>query len=74
MLLIDSNDFLTQVRLKQRLRALESEKRYYEEKIGEVKEERRELLSDRKHLEKFARERYLMRKKTEDLYIIVEEE
>jgi cell division protein DivIC len=42
------------------------------DKIAEVKSDREELLSDDALLEKFARENYLMKKPTEDIYVIVE--
>ena len=53
--------------------SLEAQKEYYLEKIDEVKEDRQELLSNPELLEKFAREKYLMKKPTEDIYIVVEE-
>lgn len=74
MLFIDSNDLFTQYRLNKKLNDLENEKEYYLKKIEEVKKDREELLSNRELLEKFAREKYLMKKKSEDLYVIVEEE
>ena len=73
MLFIDNNDFITQISLRQKLNNLEDERSYYIEKINEVKEEREELLSNDELLEKFAREKYLMKKESEDLYVIVEE-
>ena len=73
MLFLDSNDVFTQLSLSRKLNDLESQKNYYLEKIEEVKQDREELLSDSELLEKFARERYKMKKPTEDLYIIVEE-
>ncbi|MCA6074181.1 FtsB family cell division protein [Fulvivirga sedimenti] len=73
MLFIDNNDFITQISLRQKLSNLEDEKTYYQEKINEVKEEREELLSNDELLEKFAREKYYMKKKTEDVFVIVEE-
>lgn len=73
MLFIDANDLITQFKLKQQLETLENEKAYYQEKIGEVKKDREELLSNDALLEKFAREKYLMKKETEDLFIVVEE-
>jgi cell division protein FtsB len=54
------------------LNALENEKEYYEEKIKEVEKDHNELFGDRASLEKFAREKYLMKKETEDIYIVVE--
>ena len=73
MLFIDSNDFYTQYKLRKKLSDLENEKEYYLEKIKEVQKDREELLSNQHLLEKFAREKYLMKKDSEDLFIIVEE-
>ncbi len=74
MLFIDSNDIIAQYQLNNKLKNLEEEKAYYLQKIDEVKKDREELLSNAELLEKFAREKYLMRRKTEDLYVIVEKE
>lgn len=73
MIFIDSNDFYTQYKLRKKLSDLENEKEYYLEKIKEVQKDREELLSNQHLLEKFAREKYLMKKDSEDLFIIVEE-
>ncbi|WP_066832413.1 FtsB family cell division protein [Rufibacter ruber] len=74
MLFFDSNDFITQFQTSQKLAQLEEERDYYLEKIAEVEKDRKELMSNPELLEKFAREKYLMKKPTEDLYIIVEKE
>ena len=74
MVFLDSNDVVSQLKLSNKLRNLEAEKAYYLEKIEEVKKDREELMSNTELLEKFAREKYLMRKKTEDLFVIVEKE
>jgi len=74
MFVVDSNDFISQYQLSRKLTSLETEKEYYLEKISQVKQEREELFSDPELLEKFAREKYLMKKETEDLYIVVKEE
>lgn len=71
---IDSNDLLTQYRLGSKLSNLEDEKAYYNKKIEEVKKDREELMSNKELLEKFAREKYLMKKPTEDIFVVVEEE
>jgi cell division protein FtsB len=52
------------------LNQLNAKKEFYTAKILEVEADRRELLSDQELLEKYAREKYLMRKPTEDLYIV----
>jgi cell division protein FtsB len=73
MLVFDTNDFISQYKLYSKAKELEAEKMYYQEKIEEVKEERKELLSNPRLLEKFAREKYLMKKPTEDVFVVVEE-
>ena len=73
MLFIDSNDFVSQYKLSNKLSTLEEQKSYYLEKIEQVKKDREELMSDDKLLEKFAREKYFMKKETEDVFVIVEE-
>ncbi len=72
MLLLDSNNLIARFQLSSKLNSLENEKEYYEEKIVEVEKDRNELFGDRESLEKFAREKYLMKKETEDIYIVVE--
>ncbi len=73
MLFLDSNDLYTQYRLSNQLSTLNREKEFYLQKIEEVKQEREQLLTDAEALEKFAREKYLMKKETEDLYVVIEE-
>ena len=70
----DSNDLYTQLKQTAKLKGLEDEKEFYVEKIADVKADREELLSNDELLEKFARENYLMKKPTEDIYVIVENE
>lgn len=74
MLFIDANDLVSQIKLKNQLETLEDEKAYYLQKIEEVKKDREELLSNDELLEKFAREKYYMKKESEDLFVVVEEE
>ena len=72
VLFIDNNDLITQFQLQQKLNTLVNEKEYYQENIQQVEKDRKELLSNTELLEKFARERYFMKKESEDLYIIVD--
>ena len=74
MLFIDSNDLYSQYKRQKKLKELEHQKTYYTQKINEVEKEREELLSNQELLEKFAREKYLMKKESEDLYILVSED
>jgi len=72
MLFIDSNNLVNHFKLSQKLNQLEDQKEFYLEKKEKINAEREELMSNPELLEKFARERYLMKKPTEDLYVIVE--
>jgi cell division protein FtsB len=72
MTLLDSNNLIARFQLSSKLNSLENEKEYYEEKIVEVERDRDQLFGDRESLEKFAREKYLMKKESEDIYIVVE--
>lgn len=70
MTFFDSNDWINRYRMGSKLRALENEKEYYSEKIKEVEKDRRELMGTPELLEKFAREKYLMKKPGEDIFVI----
>jgi hypothetical protein len=72
MLLLDSNNLIARYELSSKLGTLEDEKEYYQEKIREVEKDRDELFGDRESVEKFAREKYLMKKESEDIFIIEE--
>ncbi len=70
MIFFDKHDVLTQWRLQQTLNQLEKDKVYYQNKIKEAKEDKRDI---ELNTEKFARERYYMKKDDEDVFIIIEE-
>lgn len=74
LLFVDSNDLVNQFKITSQLNGLEKEKEYYQEKIIEVEKERQNLLNNPSMLEKYAREKYLMKKPNEDIYVVVEEE
>jgi cell division protein DivIC len=73
MLALDSNNLVARYQLSSKLGALENEREYYLEKIKEVEEDRQELFGDKESVEKFAREKYLMKKDSEDIFVVVEE-
>ena len=72
MIFIDSNSLPTQWRLTKQLWDLEDQKEYYKQKKVQIQQERTALFGNPELLEKFAREKYLMKKPTEDLYVVVE--
>lgn len=74
MAVFDSNDFGKQYDMYHKWRELRAEKEYYEANIESVKKERAELLSSPALLEKFAREKYLMKRPGEDVFVLVPKE
>lgn len=73
MMLLDSNNLIARYQLSAKLSSLEEEKKYYQEKIKEVEKDRNALFGDKDSIEKFAREKYLMKKDSEDIFVIIEE-
>lgn len=73
LLLLDSNDLISRFKMTAKVNSLENEKEFYLEKISEVEKDRKELLTNKELLEKFAREKYLMKKEKEDIFIVQED-
>jgi cell division protein FtsB len=69
MLFFDTNSFLTHLDLNKEMDDLESEKEYYKREIEKDKKELETLTNDG-GLEKFAREKYYMKRDNEEIYII----
>tara|TARA_R110001592_G_scaffold95324_2_gene274708 strand:- start:8460 stop:8756 length:297 start_codon:yes stop_codon:yes gene_type:complete len=65
----DQNNFLVQYDFKKELQTLEQDKSFYVEEIKKTKIELEELTSNPITLEKFAREKYLMKKDNEEVFI-----
>ncbi len=74
MTVFDANDLGKQFDIYRKWQDLVNEKDYYLANIEVVKKERAELMSSPALLEKFAREKYLMKRPGEDLFILVPEE
>lgn len=71
--LFGHNSLLDRVQLSKKIATLKKEKTYYQEKIAEDSRKMQELVGNKKKLEKFAREQYLMKKPDEDIFVIVNE-
>jgi cell division protein FtsB len=69
--LLDTNNLLERFQQMSELHKLRQEKEYFTNKIEEDKKKLNELKTDNHNLEKFAREQYKMKKKDEDLYIVL---
>lgn len=67
----DRNDLFTQMEMARKIEKLNNERDYYITEIANNKREMVELQTNMKSLEKFAREKYLMKKDNEDVFVIV---
>ena len=66
----DHNDLLTQMERRSDLKALQQSKAYYQKQIAENQKFSKDLQFNAAAIEKYAREKYLMKKNNEDLFII----
>jgi cell division protein DivIC len=75
MIFFDSNNFISQAGNQRELNDLTAQKQYYEKEIMLNKNMVRELTnpSDKSALEKFAREKYHMKRPDEDIFLIIRE-
>jgi cell division protein FtsB len=73
MFFLDTNDLSVQYRLWDELSNIKSEKNYYQKKLKELEKERRLVIGNPALLEKYAREKYLMKKPKEDIFVVVDE-
>ena len=71
MVVIDSNGFVNRYRLTKKLSELEAQKEFYVQEIDKVSTDKEKFESDQELLEKYAREQYLMKKESEDIFYII---
>ena len=72
VLFLDKNDFFTQFERRKELRNLQESKKYYTTQIATERKELEALKSNPATVEKLAREKYLMKRDNEELFIIPE--
>ena len=74
MLFFDQNNMVDRLKMSGEIRQLEDDRQYYLEEIDKDSARFHELTTDKDNLEKYAREQFLMKKKDEDVYVVIEEE
>ena len=74
ILFFDRNNLITQFKLTKKVRKMNDHKEYYLDEIKKNRQAIQDLTTDTQSLERYAREKHLMKKDNEDIYIIVEEE
>jgi cell division protein DivIC len=70
MAFFDTNSFLIHKELNDDIEALEENKEFYQEEIKNDKEK----MQDSNEIEKFAREKYYLKKENEDIFLIEHED
>lgn len=70
MLFFDKNDVFTLMQRKSELREIEASKAYFQKEIDDNKRFAVDLKSNPAALEKYAREKYLMKRPNEDLFLV----
>ena len=73
MTIIDSNGFINRYRLSKKLSELNTQKEFYIKEINKVTLDKEKFESDEELLEKYAREEYLMKKESEDIFYVIKE-
>ena len=71
LLFFDKNDVFSQFDLMQKCNKLEKERNYYISALESNKSVLNDLQTNKKSLETFAREKYLMKKDNEDVFVFV---
>lgn len=74
MTFFDENNFITLVQNRLKLAELEVEKEHYVKEINQSAEDLKLLQNDKELLEKFAREKYLMKRENEEIFVFAVEE
>jgi cell division protein DivIC len=72
ILFFDKNDLFTQLERRRQLRDLQESRQYYTGQIADERKELEDLRSNPGTLEKYSREKYLMKRTNEDLFLVPE--
>ena len=74
MMFFDKNDMISQYEYRSQVNKLQQEKDFYTKEITAIQKDLKELDSNLNTVEKFAREKYFMKKDNEDVFVIVDGE
>ena len=69
MLFFDQRDFFQQSQRTGELKKVEAAKKYYQDEIEKTKKQLNNLQNNPASVEKYARERYLLRREGEEVYL-----
>jgi len=69
----DRNDFITTWSYHSKLVSLRNENAYYESEVKRYTEDLNNLMTNHANMEKYAREKYYMKKSNEDVFVIIDQ-
>ena len=70
MLFIDHNDIFNQLERKKQLNDLLASKKFYQQQIDQTKKNLADLQNNSAALEKYAREKFLLKRDNEDVFVV----
>lgn len=74
MLFIDHNNIFNQLERKKQLNELLASKKFYQQQIDQTKKNLSDLQNNAAALEKYAREKYLLKRDNEDVFVVDNEQ
>jgi cell division protein DivIC len=69
----DDRDLVSNFRHTRELKNLEKSSQHYQDEIAKTRQELKQLRTDAALLEKYAREKYLMKRDNEDVFLVKEQ-
>lgn len=70
MVFVDENNLIRRVRYEHQIRELRKEIRRYEKERDQARQQLKDLREGTRELEKIAREKYLMKKDNEEIFLL----
>lgn len=74
LVFFDRSNLIKQGEMQWQLNKVNEEIRYYENELSKVQEEEKEVLGSEASMEKYAREKYFLKREGETVFVLVDEE
>lgn len=74
MTFFDANNLFYRLQIYSDLRQARQQRAYYQEELAQIKQEMQQLFSNEASLERFAREKYYMKRPDEDVFVFIRPE
>jgi len=68
----DQNDWVSRKNIDAEIKQLEEDKVFFDSEVERLQEAKKTLITNEGALEKYAREKYYMKRKGEDVFVIVD--